>query len=113
RRAEATDLGLLAGGFDALREVAARDLARGVAHLVERPEPDLHDPARDDGQRGERRERDDDLDEHEPAQGRVAVVEGLGDPERPAAANLATLRAKARPVAGAPDGEGTVGDHGG
>ena len=53
--AQAADLGARLGALDALREVAGGDRVGGLADLVERAQPEAHDP---EAERGHRREHD-------------------------------------------------------
>ena len=46
RQAETADLCPAVRGAHSLREVARRDRAGGVAHAVERPQPEAHEPPR-------------------------------------------------------------------
>ena len=43
RGAELADLGVVVGGLHPARQVAGRDRAGGLAHRLERPQPDLHE----------------------------------------------------------------------
>jgi hypothetical protein len=84
RDPHAADLGAPVGHLDAVGEVAAGDPARGVADAVERQQAVAHDHP---GDRGEHEQDADDheaLDEHEPVERLVGVVERDGDDRHPA-----------------------------
>ena len=68
--------------LDALREVAARDRGGRLLDPAERPQADPDEPEAEHEDRGEHRERDDDLDQEQLVQGVVDVVERGGDDER-------------------------------
>ena len=79
RQPEAADLGARLGAVDAAREVAGSDRGRGLLDLAERTKADAHDPERKQDQRREHRERHEQLDQEEPVQRRVDVVQGARD----------------------------------
>ena len=74
REAEPADLGSFVGGLDAPGEVAGGDRAGGVAHLLERPQPEAHDPPRQQRQREQHADRDEQLDEEQVVQRVVDVA---------------------------------------
>ena len=82
REAEPADLGALVGGFDPARQVAGRDRAGGLAHLLERTQPELHDPPREQREREQHAGGDEHLDQQEMVQRVVDVAHRDGDDER-------------------------------
>ena len=80
-------------GLDAVGEVAAGDPPGGVAHAVERPQPDAHDAQRDRAEHEQDAGDHERLDEQQPLERLV----GLGQRHRddvvpPARSGVATTR---------------------
>ncbi len=103
RPSEPADLGARIVVLDALREVAARDRRRRVLDPPERPQADADEPEAEHEDRGEHRERDDDLDQEQLVQGVVDLVERRRDDERLPAPERLELHPEARSARSPPE----------
>ena len=107
---ETPDLGARVVVFDALREIAARNRGGGGLDPAERPQPDTDEPEPEQEDSGEHGEGNSPLDDEQPVQGVVGLVQRRGDDEKLVrASDRLDLDAVARVAFDCVDREGATG----
>ena len=79
---EPSDFGVLVDDLDAARQVARGDRARRFLHALQRPQPELDHPPRQEREPEQHAERDDGLDDEEMVQRVIDVRERNPDDQR-------------------------------